>query len=273
MPKNKGLVLIAAVVLLLSPPSQGDAALDERVELVLSDTPLVDGHNDFPRFRERFADENGFEYFNSDLSGLDRPPHTDIPRLQQGRVGAQFWSAYHSIEEQGVSEIDTDNFLAQMDFIYQFVEGNPKYLEMAYSADDIVRVNQANKIACLIGIEGGHAIQDSLASLRMLYRAGARYMTLTHSKGLSWIDSAQDEQRIEGGLTAHGRSIIREMNRLGMMIDLSHVAPASMHAVLDESEDGGVHMAVSADQFRAIFFQSYKCNRLIFFRVLIQSTK
>ena len=225
---------LGLVMLLLLSAAAADSNIDSRVEQILESTPLIDGHNDFPRFRERFKEGGKPFDFNTDLSSLDNPPHTDLPRLLRGGVGAQFWVAWVPIEEHGGAAGDTKRFLRRMDFVYELVEANPEHLEMAFSSTDIVRIMESNRIASLIGIEGGHAIEDSLPTLRMLYRAGARYMTLTHSKGLRWVDSSQDEERV-GGLTPFGRAVVREMNRLGMMVDLSHVSVQSMHAVLDES--------------------------------------
>ena len=122
--------------------------------------------------------------------------------------------------------------LRQIDLVHRLIHRHPEALELALTSEDIRRIHGAGKIASLIGIEGGHAIEDSLASLRMLYRVGARYMTLTHSRGLRWADSATDEERV-GGLSAFGREVVREMNRIGMLVDLSHVSVGTMHDALD----------------------------------------
>lgn len=125
-----------ALALLLASLSVADTALDARLASIFATTPLIDGHNDFPRFRKRFESESGFDYFNSDMSGQENPPHTDIPRLKLGGVGAQFWSAYVGIQEHGGAAGDTNRFLKQIDYVYELVESHPDHLEMAYTSDD-----------------------------------------------------------------------------------------------------------------------------------------
>ena len=207
-----------------------------RVEAILAATPLIDGHNDIPfRYKLRVNNQLSELDFGSDLTQLEQPTDTDLPRLRAGMVGAQFWSVYIPINTHGGAAGDASRVLGQIDLVKRLVKRYPDDLAMAYSAKDIVEAHQQKKIGSLIGIEGGHAIEDSLATLRMMYDLGARYMTLTHGKGLRWADSATDEPRL-GGLSPFGKEVVKEMNRLGMLVDLSHVSPGSMHDALDVSE-------------------------------------
>ncbi len=194
------------------------------------ETPLIDGHNDIPwTFREK-ADR--------DLSKMDlrqRQPqlHTDIPRLRQGGVGGQFWSVYVPVTMQGPEAVQAT--MEQIDFVYQMMDRYPDTFELARTAADIERIFKAGKIASLIGMEGGHSIDNSLATLRMFYKLGARYMTLTHSSNTAWADSATDQPK-NGGLTPFGEGVVREMNWLGMMVDLSHVSPETMSDALQVTQ-------------------------------------
>ncbi|MEX0714726.1 MAG: dipeptidase, partial [Pirellulales bacterium] len=156
--------------------------------------------------------------------------HTDIPRLLRGGVGWQFWSAYVPAETRLTGE-SLAQTLEQIELIRRLHERYPDVFELASTADDVERIRRAGKIASMIGIEGGHSIQNSLGVLRQLYLQGARYMTLTHSDTLDWADSATDEAR-HGGLAPFGEEVVREMNRLGMLVDISHVSPETMHDVL-----------------------------------------
>jgi membrane dipeptidase len=208
---------------------------DERVTRVLKQTPLIDGHNDMPgRYRSRVRNQLEKLDLSADLTLLDQPTHTDIPRLRKGMVGGQFWSVYVSISEYGGKPVDVQRVLEQIDLVHRMVAKHSGDLEIAYTADDVRRIHANGKIASLIGMEGGHAINNSLAVLRSMYQLGARYMTLTHSKGLRWVDSATDDDR-HGGLTAFGEAVIREMNRVGMLVDLSHVSVATMRDALATS--------------------------------------
>ena len=194
------------------------------------ETPLIDGHNDIPwTFREKA---------NRDLSKMDlrqRQPqlHTDIPRLRQGGVGGQFWSVYVPVTMQGPEAVQAT--MEQIDFVYQMMDRYPDTFELARTAADIERIFKARKIASLIGMEGGHSIDNSLATLRMFYKLGARYMTLTHSSNTAWADSATDQPK-NGGLTPFGEGVVREMNWLGMMVDLSHVSPETMSDALQVTQ-------------------------------------
>jgi membrane dipeptidase len=200
-----------------------------------ADYYILDGHNDLPW---QYYGRHGNRLAEMDVSErqdeLERPLHTDIPRLREGRVGAQFWSVFVPISEYGGSPGDASRVLTQMDVVRRLAERYPDDLALAFTADEVRAAQASGRIASLMGIEGGHAIEDSLGTLRSLYAAGARYMTLTHSKGLRWADSATDEAR-HGGLTDFGVTVIEEMNRLGMLVDLSHVTPEVMHDALDAS--------------------------------------
>jgi membrane dipeptidase len=188
---------------------------------------LIDGHNDLPwQFREK----KDLSFSHIDIARPQPKLHTDIPRLRQGGLGAQFWSAYVPAETMK-DHTAVKVTLEQMDVIFRMVKAYPDTFEMAYSADDIVRIHKNGKIASLIGLEGGHSIDDSLGVLRMLYRLGARYMTLTHSQNLDWADSATDEPK-NHGLTTFGEQVVLEMNRLGMLVDISHVSAETMRHTL-----------------------------------------
>ncbi len=202
----------------------------ERVRRLLREAPVFDGHNDYPwQVRERAR---------GDIDALDlqqRQPDlmTDFARLEAGGVGAQFWSVYVPSPAPGTPESATvTQVLEQIDVVHRMVAKYPNHLALALTADDVERARRERRIASLIGMEGGHAIDSSLGTLRMMYRLGARYMTLTHSRNTPWADSATDTPTHDG-LTAFGQEVIREMNRLGMLVDLSHVSPATMADVLD----------------------------------------
>jgi membrane dipeptidase len=200
--------------------------LIDQAQAILRESPLIDGHNDLPwQYRQRAS---------GDLAKLDirdRQPmlHTDIPRLRQGGVGGQFWSIYVPVGTEGKDAVRAT--LEQFDIVYQLVGRHSDVFEMARTAAEAERIFKAGKIASLMGIEGGHSIDNSLATLRMFYRLGARYMTLTHSANTPWADSATDKP-VHDGLTPFGESVVREMNWLGMMVDISHVSADTMNAVL-----------------------------------------
>lgn len=186
-----------------------------------------DGHNDLPwALREKAF--SSFERL--DVSRPQPTFHTDIPRLREGNVGAQFWSVFVPAEtaQRGAALQTT---LEQIALVRQMTEHYSDVFELALSSHDVERIRRQGKIACLIGVEGGHSIENSIANLRRLYELGARYMTLTHSATLDWADAATDEYR-HGGLTAFGEEVVREMNRLGMLVDLSHVSPDTMRHAL-----------------------------------------
>lgn len=206
--------------------------LNQAIE-ILESVPLFDGHNDVPwQYRNRV----GYKFSELDFydtTHLERPMHTDIPRLREGRVGAQWWSVYVNA---GIPESEAvKQTLEQIDFVHRLVEMYPDHFELALTADDVERIFADGKIASLIGMEGGHSIANSLATLRMMFDLGARYMTITHSRTLDWADAAGDNPQHDG-LTAFGEEVIREMNRLGMMVDLSHTTPATMKDAIRVSE-------------------------------------
>jgi membrane dipeptidase len=209
-----------------------------RVARVLDRTPLVDGHNDLPwEIHERFKSKlSGIDLRTSSANVLSSDAialMTDIPRLRRGRVGAQFWSVWIPSETQGSAAVQLT--LEQIDIVHQMTARYPNDFEMASTAADIRRIHRAGRIASLIGIEGGHQINNSLAVLRQMYVLGARYMTLTHTVNNDWADSATDSPK-HHGLTPFGQEVVREMNRLGMIVDLSHVSPETMRAALEISE-------------------------------------
>ena len=188
---------------------------------------VFDGHNDLP-WRVRSDFDGDWRKLN--LRNTQPMLQTDIPRLRGGGVGALFWSAYVPAETDRLGTALRDT-LEQIDSIHAFVAQYPDVFELALSADDIERIHAEGKIASLIGIEGGHSIQNSIGALRQLYRLGARYMTLTHSDSLAWADAATDEAK-SGGLSDFGEEVVREMNRLGMLVDISHVSPDTMRDAL-----------------------------------------
>jgi membrane dipeptidase len=210
------------------------AGTDPHLEVarrVLATTPLVDGHNDLPwAIREfRQAPRNVAAY---DLRGRT-PGHTDIARLRQGMVGIQFWSVY--VPSRAVEEGAARVQLEQIDIARQIFARYPDVFEETLTADAAVDAFRRGRIASVMGMEGGHVIENSLGALRAYYDLGARYLTLTHSDNTDWADASTAIPR-HNGLTAFGREVVREMNRLGMMVDLSHVAPKTMHDALDVSE-------------------------------------
>ena len=227
-----------AVGLMLVATTPVHAAADDyaaRVRKVLAATPLIDGHNDLAwELRERSHGQLASIDLESDTSHLlsaeGTPLMTDIPRLRAGQVGGQFWSVWVPAELKGPEAVQTT--LEQIDIVKRMTAAHPATFEMAYTAADVQRIHRSGKIASLIGIEGGHQIGNSLATLRQMYDLGARYMTLTHTRNNDWADSATDAP-VHHGLTPFGVTVIHEMNRLGMLVDLSHVSPETMHAVLD----------------------------------------
>jgi len=202
-----------------------------RAKHVLSGTPLIDGHNDLPwRIRE-----DSIARGNVDAYDLRKhtPGHTDFDRLKAGMIGAQFWSVYTPGEwrDSGYARVQ----LEQIDIARRIIAKYPDRLALALSANDIRREYKAGKLASLLGLEGGHAIENSLGALRAYYDLGVRYMTLTHNVTLDWADAALDSAK-HGGLTPFGDSVVREMNRLGMLVDLSHVSPGTMSDALNVTQ-------------------------------------
>ena len=225
------LAALAGALLWVGDGIQAQADFMARARELHAEVPLIDGHNDYPwALRQNNA--------GRDLAQLDiRVPQpgimTDIPRLREGGVGGQFWSVYVPARMRGQEAVRAT--LEQIDLVYRMMATYPDTFELALTAADVEQVFAAGKIASLIGMEGGHSIDDSLAALRMFHALGARYMTLTHSANLAWADSATDDPEHDG-LTAFGEEVVREMNRLGMLVDLSHTSPATMDDALRVSE-------------------------------------
>jgi membrane dipeptidase len=218
-------LLAASLVFLSSAAAQEDPALRHAREL-LSRAPLIDSHNDLPWLVR--------EYAGGDLSDYDlrrRAPHeTDLARLAEGRVGGQFWSVWIPSVDSGSARLQ----LEQIDLARRLIEAYPEKLVLATRAEDVEAAHRAGKIASFLGMENGRAIENSLGALRAFYDLGVRYMTLTHGRNTDWADSATDTPRL-GGLSPFGREVVREMNRLGMLVDISHVSPEVMRQVLDVS--------------------------------------
>ena len=228
------MLLFAALTLLpaLANAQPIDPRVQARIDRILKATPLIDGHNDIA---EQLA-----ENYKRDISGLasaadQRPGHplmTDMARLHRGRVGGQFWSVYINGAITGDAAIRET--IEQIDIVRRMIEAYPKDLELARTADDVVRIHKADKIASMIGVEGGRQMGGSLAALRQYYNLGARYMTLTHNQTTEWADSATDDPKY-GGLSPFGVQVVHEMNRIGMLVDLSHVSPDTMKDAIGAS--------------------------------------
>lgn len=205
------------------------------IRSLLRETPLVDGHNDLPWRLHELALEHPEEtdLTVADLAGgtlgTHTPTHTDLPRLLDGGVGAQFWSVFVPAQLSGDAAVSTT--LEQIDRVRALCARHPERLELADSATEVRRIHAAGRVASLLGAEGGHSMNSSLATLRLLRELGVRYMTLTHNSNVDWADSATDVERI-GGLSRFGTEVVAEMNRIGMIVDLSHVAPGTMRDAL-----------------------------------------
>ena len=224
--------IVIGITLIGLPAIAWSDDLDARVARVLKSTPLIDGHNDLPwQFQRRSRNQLSGLNLRSDLSQLAQPTDTDIPRLRRGQVGGLFWSVYVPIRGYDGEQGDVQAVIAQIDLVKRMVAKYDDTFELTLTPAATREAHQRGKIASMIGIEGGHAIQNSLATLRGLFDLGARYMTLTHSKGLSWADSATDDPRV-GGLTPFGEQVVLEMNRLGMLVDLAHVSTETMKDAL-----------------------------------------
>lgn len=211
------------------PPAATDRSLDRAREL-LARHPLVDGHNDLP-WEARV--QVGYDFARLDVGRGVTTTHTDLPRLRAGGVGAQFWSVFVPSTLQGDAAVTTT--LEQVDGVHRLIETYAAELALARTADEVDTAFADGRIASLLGAEGGHSIGSSLATLRALFTLGVRYLTLTHNDNVPWADSATDVPQV-GGLTPFGHEVVREMNRLGMMVDLSHVAATTMRAALSTTE-------------------------------------
>lgn len=219
------LLTLVGITLALPAPellAQQREAYLEQARRLMREVPLIDGHNDLP-----WAARTGFALSldSVDLARSQPRIMTDIPRLKAGLVGGQFWSAYSpsTFEGRGAARVGME----QVDFVHRLEAKYPGSFEFAGTADDVVRIHRAGKVASLIGLEGGHMVENSLAVLREFYRAGVRYLTLTHSRNTDWADASTDSLR-HGGLTRFGEELVREMNWLGMLVDLSHVSDSTM---------------------------------------------
>jgi len=223
-------LIVWAGVFAASPArAQEASSVPERVRQLHETAIVVDGHNDLPWGIRQVGD---LDIARLGLGTRNTRGHTDMVRLREGGVDAQFWAAYVPARFMGAGAAVVA--LEQIDLIHRLVAAFPDQLEMAYTVDDIVRIAGTGRTASLIGIEGGHAIANSLPTLRMFYDLGVRYMTLTHSANLPWADAAGDSA-VLGGLSDFGLEVVREMNRLGMLVDLSHVTPDAMRDAIEAS--------------------------------------
>ncbi len=208
--------------------TQGDAAALQHAKELLQTTPLIDGHNDLPWLIR--------EETNSDVAARQLEHRgegeTNIPKLREGLVGAQFWSVWIPGETEAADAARLQ--LEQIDIALSIISEHPETFELALTADDIERVFAIGKIASLLGMEGGYALENSLAAIRTFYDLGVRYVTLTHNVSVDWADAALGEQRHDG-LSDFGRAMVLEMNRTGMIVDIAHTSPATMHDTLDVS--------------------------------------
>ncbi len=235
--------LLAASLLTLPLAAQeagGEAAAPDPAEALaaaaLEAAPVFDGHNDVPiQLRSRFDNQiNDFDFVDTTGTGATHPQgramHSDLTRLAQGKVGAQYWSVY---VPTNISEPEAVQMtMEQIDVMKRLIARYPEQLQLTLTADQAESAMAEGRIASFLGMEGGHSIGSSLAVLRQMYALGARYMTITHSRNTPWADSATDTPE-HGGLTEFGKDLIREMNRIGMLVDLSHVSEDTMMDALD----------------------------------------
>lgn len=220
-------MMLLAALLALSQPIP--PAVAKRIDRILTVTPLIDGHNDIA---EKLWDQKGRTLWQTDVSRDLAGFQTDMARLRMGRVGGQFWSVYVDQAVRGPAAVAAT--LREIDIVRGLIARYPGDLELAFTADDIVRIHKAGRVASLMGAEGGQQIDNSLPVLRQYYNLGVRYLTLAHSKNVDWVDSGTDAPA-HGGLTPFGLKVIAEMNRIGMLVDLSHVSPAVMRQAIAAS--------------------------------------
>lgn len=221
------LALLGIAIVTTSPSIQAQGDLAARARALHKQAPLIDGHNDYPwALREK---DPGRDFASADITEPLPALMTDIPRLRRGGVGAQFWSVYVPSSMQGQQAVTAT--MEQIDIVHRMTRRWPETFQMALTTADAERAFKDGKIGSMIGMEGGHSIDNSLAALRMMYALGARYMTLTHSQNVPWADSATDKP-VHNGLSRFGEEVVREMNRLGMLVDLSHVSDDTMRAAL-----------------------------------------
>ncbi len=229
------LMLAAMAILMataaLEPGAQAQGDLAARALSLHKQVPLIDGHNDYP-WALRGLDHSR-DFASADITGPVPKLMTDIPRLRKGGVGGQFWSVYVPSSMQGKEAVRAT--LEQIDIVHRMVQRWPQTFERARTAAEVERIFKAGRVASMIGMEGGHSIDSSLPTLRAMHTLGAGYMTLTHSLNVPWADSATDKP-VLGGLSKFGEEVVREMNRLGMLVDLSHVSPDTMEDAIRVSE-------------------------------------
>jgi len=220
----------AALLLLVSAPPAAAQDVAQRVDRLLSRAPVIDGHNDLAwEIREGHGAKVEAVDLTRPTDTLPVPLQTDIARLRKGHVGAQFWSVYIPADTTGPRAVEMT--LEEIDIVRRFVAAKPQAFAMATTAADIRRIEAQGKIASLLGVEGGHQIDGRLSVLRQYKALGVGYMTLTHAKSLEWADSSTDEARA-GGLSPFGKQVVAEMNRIGMIVDVSHVADTTMRDAL-----------------------------------------
>jgi len=224
-------IMVCVTVSSLSAYQESYVDVSPRAARIHNSTFVFDGHNDLPYTLKKVASSS---FAKMDIAKSQPTIHTDIPRLLQGNVGAQYWSVYvpASTAYRDAALLET---LEQIQIVHAMIEQYPKTFAPISNYQDIVRARRQGKIASLIGVEGGHSIEDSIANLNRLFDLGARYMTLTHSDTLTWADSATDTPQHQG-LNAFGEEIVRQMNSLGMIVDLSHVSESTMHDALDTTK-------------------------------------
>jgi membrane dipeptidase len=232
---------LASIAVADEQPSRPVVVLTPEAQAIHADGMLFDGHNDLP-WEIRTKGNSSFEII--DIAKEQPDLHTDIPRLRQGGLKAQFWSVYVPADADRNGDALSQT-LHQISIVKTMLKRYPDVFEEASNADDIERIVKSGKIASMMGVEGGYSIENEISNLQRLYDLGVRYMTLTHSKSLTWADSATDEPRV-GGLSDFGREVVREMNRLGMLVDLSHVSPDTMRDSLEVSKAPVIYSHSSA---------------------------
>ena len=224
-------IMVCVTVSSLSAYQESYVDVSPRAARIHNSTFVFDGHNDLPYTLKKVASSS---FAKMDIAKSQPTIHTDIPRLLQGNVGAQYWSVYvpAATAYRGAALLET---LEQIQIVHAMINKYPETFAAVSNYQDILRARRQGKIASLIGVEGGHSIEDSVANLNRLFDLGARYMTLTHSDTLTWADSATDTPQHQG-LNAFGEEIVRQMNSLGMIVDLSHVSESTMHDALDTTK-------------------------------------
>jgi len=224
-------IMVCITVSSLSAYQESYLDVSPRAARIHNSTFVFDGHNDLPYTLKKVASSS---FAKMDIAKSQPTIHTDIPRLMQGNVGAQYWSVYvpAATAYRSAALLET---LEQIQIVHAMIKKYPKTFAAVSNYQDIIRARRQGKIASLIGVEGGHSIEDSIANLNRLFDLGARYMTLTHSDTLTWADSATDDPKHQG-LNAFGEEIVRQMNSLGMIVDLSHVSESTMHDALDTTK-------------------------------------